>query len=248
MMKMALATSAFAAVLATGASAATIDYDLFDHPDGANAGFAEYGIRLDTIGLYFSFDNPEEDQATLSIDVDNQSARMYGDVLANSQANDDEGVWTIDYYWTGVTINDAVNGYFTSLAGGYGTLTDGFTTYYLDGMGVNDPNYGYNFQFGEDHRLSQEDLDNGFGPAEGWGWINVGVMSEECEVNYQVATDVREPCIEWRGKDGANDFLFTAQLGGGDDNPNGEIPLPAAGWMLLAGVGALRVMRKKKAA
>ena len=35
---------------------------------------------------------------------------------------------------------------------------------------------------------------------------------------------------------------------GGGDNPNGEIPLPAAGWMLLAGVGGLAAMRRRKKA
>ena len=35
---------------------------------------------------------------------------------------------------------------------------------------------------------------------------------------------------------------------GGGDDPNGEIPLPAAGWMLLAGVGGLAAMRRRKKA
>jgi hypothetical protein len=35
--------------------------------------------------------------------------------------------------------------------------------------------------------------------------------------------------------------------GGGDGNPN-VIPLPAAGWLLLAGIGALGVMRRRQAA
>ena len=55
----------------------------------------------------------------------------------------------------------------------------------------------------------------------------------------------------WVQKDpGANDFLFQATLNRTDSQNLPPIPLPAAGWMLIAGLGGLGAMRragKKKA-
>ena len=48
----------------------------------------------------------------------------------------------------------------------------------------------------------------------------------------------------WVGGSGTQDFLFLAELNNGGDLP--DIPLPAAGWMLIAGLGGLGALRRRR--
>lgn len=205
-----------ASVAATTSDAATFKYRLMDHPDGGhskNAPFAEYGLRLDQYGSYWSYENGGN--VTMEIDDGGGAAgagmmtisglmrQSFGALNTPSFGN----LWSISYTITGLTVG--AQGTFVDTGGtGSGWITDtvGGTNYAL---GSKANRAGQYFLFLDDgHRVP------GGSQLIGRGWVdNASNLS------------------------GANDMLFTVT----------PMPLPAAGWMLLCGLGLFGVVKRRKA-
>ena len=188
------------------ANAATVAFELFDHPDAAlfdpnAADPSPYGLRYDSEGFTFSFNtNLGGNGGPVRLLYDdafpNNGVATIGGVVENNQ----EGTfWRLDYTLTGLS---AFNGGFQA-ASGSGTLRE------LNGLGQVDPSLrlfsltgelagGSVFTFAPDgHRL-----DNSFDPNTpvGRGWI--------------------------LPPNSVDDFLFYAAPA--------PVPLPAAVWFLAS--------------
>lgn len=219
-----LMAAVVASFCATGATAATFAYDLSNHPDGALVP-AQYGLRLDSAPddhRFFSFD--ASSTAQLFYDDVAGIARIVGTVEENDGAGTFEDVWSIGYEMTGVTNYGAVgNGYF-SASGGVGfveRVSDGkritFTGKQLPGVPIA-------FQFiGDGHRISGDTT-----TPVGRGWVMVDGAP-----------------MPGPGQD--NDFLVIGTPAGSPGGGIPSVPVPAAGLLLLAGLGSLRVLKGRKA-
>lgn len=223
------AVSAVALLGAAAAQATTFYYDLSDHPNGGKSATHDYGLRVDFVSKFFSFDNGAE--AFLFYDSDTGDATMYG-TMVESTGLDAAGNKTIGntfdfaYFMTDVTdILDA-----------NGTSTGQFRVQNGDSFGFV------------------------YGAADSGGDIELGTKSRGSNEYFnfwdQNPKSGTIPNVlfgeGWVGgsMNCCNDFLFTASLldtpPPNNPPPPAPVPLPAAGWMLLAGLGGMGVMRRRK--
>ncbi len=118
-------------------------------------------------------------------------------------------------------------------------------------LGVED--HGSNFDFGFGGLLAGETFD--FDIFYGGSLTEVGALAALGEVGAELySLGQAERDIDGLGLDGANTFIFGfAGVGGAiiipDPTPDvPPIPVPAAGWMMLAGLSALGLRRRRRAA
>ncbi len=143
----------------TPSSAATYNFALSDHPDGAKSPPFEYGIRMDNWNKFFSFEIPGGVGLTVKDDLGMESAIMQGVVIENSSTDDIVAAWLLDYEFTGLTMEGS--GAFTA-TGGSGTLTE------LGGPGL------INFSSKQRNGTAMFFRDGGHrgNPGwNGWGWL-----------------------------------------------------------------------------
>ena len=209
-------------ILASQAYAVTFTYDLNDHPDGAKAGTYGYGLRMDGApggAKFFSFDSFGTEVATVKLYIDTDAD--YALIQGEILENDAAGyvsTWKLSYEMTGITIDDPLTGFFTATSGS-GFIQQGADV--IKFMGKTRSSGEAHF-FDDNHRLGGH---TGYDFA-GAGWIGGGDLS--------MAT---------------NDFLYTATLDpGGPGNPPPPIPIPASGLLLLAGFGAMGLMKARRKA
>ncbi|MEM1237028.1 MAG: VPLPA-CTERM sorting domain-containing protein [Pseudomonadota bacterium] len=236
--KAALAALATVVSVST-ASAATIVYQLDDHPDGANTPPYEYGLRLDDLGTHHTFQNGG---AFLYWDQDNDKAVIAGSInlseAANPNANNLDGTtvggsWNVYYEMTTEDVLiGGVDGFKSS--NGVGSLWNGTERFDFTGKTDDD---GVEAYFRND----------GYRGASGWvfeGWVMANSRGTSCLSEFNHLGDYFDSgpsgtCVGDGSPMRANDFLITATP---------VVPLPAAGWMLLAGIGGLIGMRRRKQA
>ena len=213
------ALAAGAILIAATSQAATFVYDLSDHPSGNQAGNFDYGLRLDKENpdLFITFDNGSA--ATLEYDDVALTATISGTVFQSTGVGTTGDAYTLRYTMTDLT--DLGGGFFEQRTANAstGTLTLNSDPSQVISLGSEALN-GVFFRFADDgHRLPG----NPSTGIVGRGWVGQDA-----------------------GQEKPNDFLFTATL-----DPNGNtpppVPLPAAGWMLLAGIGGMAAMRRRKA-
>lgn len=122
-----LAVAAF--VFSPDANAAVYTYDLGDHPKRGEQDLA-YGLRLDIVDLYWSFEGAST--AQMVYDSDALTASIFGTAILNPVAGPAPGgeAWTVNYDLIGIT--DIGNGLFWA-TGGVGTFGNGTTEYELTG-------------------------------------------------------------------------------------------------------------------
>ena len=234
--------AAAAAVLSVGfgtvsANATTLTFDLFDHPDRGISG-ADYGVRIEHSSpsqRFFSFqDTDGNSTAQLSFDLDLGLARILGTVRENGNGTDAPGtLFTVDYLLQGIEaagsggfkLTQAAVDAATGSAGG--NLSNEIESIELGAQSSG----GVIFEFdGDDHRFRNPRdaaLINNPDVFVGRGWVNIAGF-----------------------RDVTSDFLFYGELADpGDPGVLPPVPLPAAGWMLIAGVAGLGAMsrRRKKA-
>ncbi|MEM6376039.1 MAG: VPLPA-CTERM sorting domain-containing protein [Pseudomonadota bacterium] len=244
-----LVGAAFAVAVAlagTSVSAATFSYILADHPFGslspggtnATSGPGDqfaYGLRLDnalpdgntannTVGQrIFSFNLPGAG-ATLTYDDVALTATISGTMVLNDSNGapvPPNPVFNVTYTMTNLTSLPGTPGFFSmNGANGVGSISNGIDTFVLGSKAKS----GIYFELDDDgHRIPNDTT-----TIVGRGWVN-----PFDDNGNQVG--------------GTNDFLFIARP---DPNPGTVVPLPAAGWMLIAGVAGLGYVgrRKRKAA
>jgi len=225
----ALAVAGF--IAATSVQAASFFYELSDHPLGGASSTHDYGLRLDrqNPAQFFSFGNGAE--AFLFYDADAGTATMYGTVVESTGLDGagnktTGGTFGFEYFMTGVTDLQDSNGDSTGLFLVQNGLS--FGTVFGAARDGSDIDLGTKSR-GQDEYINF--TDKAFRGAAagtyitGEGWVG--------------------------GGSGANDFLFTATLVDDTPPPNNPpppnpVPLPAAGWMLLMGLGGMGVMRRRK--
>lgn len=225
----ALATCASALALALSASvasAATFTYDIFDNADGGltSSGYS-YGLRLDERGtdgerFILSFEGGQDSGvgAQLKYDDTNGIVQIMGTMTQSFSDGTFGGVWNVFYQMLDV-VNDG-EGQFIDRAGqGFGWVVNGDTRYEL---GAKSRGNGDFFYLRDPSKTNRDDPTS---PERfvGEGWVNFESMN----------------CC--------NDFLFTVD--NRIENENEEltpVPLPAAGWMLIAAVGGLGAMKRRK--
>lgn len=217
-----------AVLLGAAASAATFKYQLLDHPDGGASKaspFASYGLRLDVLNpdSYWSFEN--DGNATMTIDdgggVAGAGMMSISGTMRQSfgetATNPFGDIWNVSYSISGLTVG--ANGTFTDTSGsGMGTLQSTVTTEVI-ALGSKANPSGQYFLFQDDgHRVP------GNSELIGRGWV--------------------DNADNWPG---ANDFLFrVALLPSSDPGQETVVPIPAAGWLLLTGLGGLVVAGKRR--
>ena len=222
------AAIATAFVVATSAHATTFVYGLGDHPDGNKSDDYNYGLRLDREDpdRFFSFGpsvetiaNPTLSRfsAYLIYDAFENTVTMRGEMTESLQSGGIGGTYTLTYTIRGVANIGALgSGHFRDSSGS-GMGSLTNGTETFD-LGADSRSDGAYFIFGTDSRS--------YSGITGEGWV--GQLS---------------------GQDKPNDFLFTATFIGntppGQDDPT-VTPLPAAGWMLLAGLGGIGLMRRRR--
>ncbi|MEL7131259.1 MAG: VPLPA-CTERM sorting domain-containing protein [Pseudomonadota bacterium] len=219
-----VAAAALTLIMGTVAHASTMfSYQLDDHPNGGKSATYDYGLRLDreSPDMFFSLSTKNGADAYMSYDAAAGTAVMYG-TLVQSLGNGVFGnTFTFQYNLSGLT--DDGNGGFTDTTG----KGSGFV--FGAGAGGSDLSLGAaakksNLYAGEYFRFGLDALsDRPHTGFEGTGWVQSGP--------------------------GANDFLFTATIATDAPPPPQvpNVPLPAAGWMLLLGLGAIGAVRRVKA-
>lgn len=230
-MKLAAAT-ATAVVVAASAHATTFVYGLTDHPEGALADAPDnedYGLRLDTNPTGGTWPGGKRFFSFGSLD----------DVSAPPEASDFTAFLVFDSALGTAEITGTVVESF-----GDDTFGDTYDiTYVLDSVNVETDGSGPTGLFTDTSGANRgfiEDADER---------IDLLTAKRSDGVYFNFDDDVRGYLggEGWVGGVPANDFLFTATFLpgglGGDPDP---VPLPAAGWMLLAGVGGMVAMRRRK--
>ncbi len=136
-MKLVSALVAFA--LSTGVAAAAT-FNVFDHPEGNQTqNGREYGLRLEWVAgnvpeSYWSFeDGSGNSQVKLSVDLGTGTGSVGGMMRRNS----DSSLWTLSLTLEDVVSLAGIGAGAGSFGAGnfFGTLTNGVTTYQLDGKG-----------------------------------------------------------------------------------------------------------------
>ncbi|MEM6759927.1 MAG: VPLPA-CTERM sorting domain-containing protein [Pseudomonadota bacterium] len=218
--------AAVAAAIAIGSMAhaatfsADFTYQLSDHPDGGQSGNFDYGLRLDreVPPMFWTFDNGSN--VILEYDVSEQEARLTGSIFRSLGVGVTGAEYTLRYILTGVT--DLGGGFFVQeTPASAGSLTLVGPTTATDTQAVISLGTASNGSYFFEFDDDGHRLNNSNGIA-GRGWV--------------------------QSNPGANDFLFTGTLIPPPNNNPNPVPLPAAGWMLIAGMGGLVAMRRRKTA
>jgi len=230
MFRTLLGASAALAITTVSASAAVFTYDLTDNGTSGfttNGAGYNYGLRLDGYKgdgvdpqMIFSFSTAAGGSgATLQYDDVNGVVQIKGQ-MRRSLANDVFGdVWDVFYQIVGVdNYGAAGSGMFIDTSGTGGGSISD---------GTNTLSLGAKAR-GTDYFLLTDDSsrDDGTADLTGEGWVNTSSI--------------------WMT---TNDFLFNADLA--DTDPNGNlppVPLPATGLLLVAALGGLGAMRRRKTA
>ena len=206
------------AISATAATSATYVYDLFDNPDGSETGNGyDYGLRLDDSNKFFSFENGAS--ATLSYDDVAKTAEISGTMRESLGFDTDGATRLFGTLWTVSytmdMLTDLGGGLFLDETGnGSGSISETGTSISLGAKARGD---GVYFYFTEDSNRDPNTNDELY---VGEGWV---------------------------GGSGTQDFLFLGELNEDisiDLPTTPQVPLPAAGWMLIAGLGGLGAMRR----
>lgn len=217
-----------------GAHAASLDYDLFDHADGANTPPQQYGLRVDDLNQHYSATG-----GALVLSTDNvaNTAVISGTMAPNLNGTATGGglnllgsLVNVVYTMTGVVFDS--NGGFTA-TGGAGSLWDTAGTFQYDFSGKqNSAGYAALFKF-DGHRLSGDNSSPVFR-----NWI---MDASGCGTFLSASASASTTCLSDGSTSGTNDFLMTSSTGTNNVSP---VPLPAAAWMLLAGFGGLFGMKR----
>ena len=218
------AAIAAAFVIGTAVNAATFSadftYQLSDHPDGNQRGNFDYGRRLDRESppMFWTFDNGSD--VKLEYDVSEATAIMSGSIFRSTGVGTTGAEYVLRYTLTNVT--DLGDGFFVQeTANSSGTLTLVGPTTQQDTQAVISLGTASNGTYYFEFDDDGHRLTDPDGLA-GRGWV--------------------------QSDPGANDFLFTGTLIPPPGNDPDPVPLPAAGWMLIAGLGGLVAMRRRKTA
>ena len=222
-----IASIASGIVVSTAAQATTFVYGSGDHPDGNQSANYNYGLRLDREDpdRFFSFGPSVEQVANPSLstfsaflvyDDAAQTVTMSGTMTESLSGGGTGDTFRLTYTMTGVTNTGAL---------GSGLFTD------FSGSGMGSlTNGSETFALGADARPVSEYFVFGLNSRNYNGITGEGWVGQES------------------GQDKPNDFLFTAVYIG--DTPPGNdpdpVPLPAAGWMLMAGLAGMGVMRRRR--
>lgn len=227
----AIAAAAAALVVATSAYATTFVYGLTDHPGGNQSSNFDYGLRLDT-------------QPTGGTWANGPRFFTFGNLsnVGSPPAASD---------FTAFLVYDSV----AATAEILGTMRESL------GVGVFGDTYNVSYVLGSVNVETTGGTANGF--FHDTSGNNRGSLSNGSETidlltasrgngeyfNFDNAIRGFLGGEGWVGGVPANDFLFTATFlpGGLPQNPP-PVPLPAAGWMLLAGFGAMGAMRRRRKA
>lgn len=222
------AAGATAVVLVTSAQAATYFYGLGDHPDGNMSATYDYGLRLDREDpdRFFSFGAPVDTIASptasdfsafLLYDDVAGTVSMRGTMVESIAGGGTGGTYRLEYDIAGVTNTGPL---------GSGLFSD------FSGTGIGSlSNATESFALNADSRPGGEFFVFGLGSRNFNGITGEGWVGQD------------------QGEAKPNDFLFTAILLGDTPppgNPLNPVPLPAAGWMLIAGLGGMFAMRRRK--
>ena len=226
-MKKLLVTMALAVAMSSGAHAAT--YKVGDHPDGAKSSSYDYGLRLDTVGKFFTFS--EANGSSVTLETDGSTATISGTVYESTGVGSTgAAAWTLNFVANPIEASGPGADAFVARNGvgdnGTGYLTDGATTYLLRGKAR--PGDDITFLF--DTSDPKGKYNAPAGAYYGEGWVEVATCSGAVTV---FSSDY---CEDYAYVS-ASDFLFTATA----------VPLPASVLLLGAGVGALGFARRRKA-
>ena len=229
--KLAAATAA-TVCFAVSAQATTFVYGLTDHPEGALADAPDnedYGLRLDTNPAggtwpggkrFFSFGSLD-DVSTPPAASDFTAFLVYDSALGTAEITG-----TVVESFGNDTFGDTYSISYAMGSVNVETDAGGATGLFTDTSGT--------------ARGSLEDADER---------IELFTAKRSDGVYFNFDDDVRGFLggEGWVGGVPANDFLFTATLlpGGLPQDPD-PVPLPAAGWMLLAGLGGMVAIRRRK--
>lgn len=135
-------------------------YDLTDNQGGSAANKFDYGLRLDAISKFFSFESTSGDSlAWLEIDEDDNEALLYGQI----RDNDDDSLWDIEYSWSDINIiGEGLFDVFDHNSDvGSGSITNGAEFFALSGKGRESD--GKVFRLGQNVR----------GEPGGTGWVMI---------------------------------------------------------------------------
>lgn len=215
-----VAVAAVSIALSAGAASSAV-YKLADHPFGSSAATKDYGLRADGLDTFFTFSLGGAD---VSMTVSGGTATISGTIFESINKGAPEAdPW--DYYYT--MSYTGTESEFLSWDG-MGYLTNNVDTYYQI---MGQPKQGgqqETFQFGPTDPKGKLS-----GDLYGFGWFKWA----ECEyLNGKLGA-----CEDDYTYVSSQDALFVATPA--------PIPLPAAGWLILGGMGALGALktRKKKA-
>ncbi|MEL6957577.1 MAG: VPLPA-CTERM sorting domain-containing protein [Pseudomonadota bacterium] len=210
-----------ACISVSAATAATFGFALSDHPGGGMSHTYDYGLRLDRENpdRFFSFGNGAS--AYMFYDDDNGGANtraiLFGTMRESLGNGNDGGLFNFAYEMLGVT--NTGTGTFTDYSGTGNGFVFGAGAGGSDlALGSAARGDGAYFLFGEEITSHNQ----GNASYEGAGWVQKGP--------------------------GANDFLFTAEQSIIPVPPDSvsPVPLPAASWMLIAGLGGLAAMGRRR--